>query len=133
MNGSEYIARILKMEGIELMPCYPSNPLIEEVAKQSTKDAHALWHGLLVQKKDVGNATRPENIWSNATLTSLDCKTAERAAYMGKLIADGLFISIPNRGRIESACLPNSRCAHPLSSLPGYDKVDKEESFPKKY
>jgi thiamine pyrophosphate-dependent acetolactate synthase large subunit-like protein len=33
MNGSEYIARILKMEGIELMPCYPSNPLIEEVAK----------------------------------------------------------------------------------------------------
>lgn len=33
MNGIEYIAKILKQEGVELMPCYPSNPLIEEVAK----------------------------------------------------------------------------------------------------
>jgi len=33
MNGNEYIARILKQEGVELMPCYPSNPLIEEVSK----------------------------------------------------------------------------------------------------
>jgi len=33
MNGIEYIASILKLEGVELMPCYPSNPLIEEVAK----------------------------------------------------------------------------------------------------
>ena len=33
MNGNEYIAKILKQEGVELMPCYPSNPLIEEVAK----------------------------------------------------------------------------------------------------
>ena len=33
MNGIEYIASILKLEGVELMPCYPSNPLIEEVTK----------------------------------------------------------------------------------------------------
>ncbi|MGD8789299.1 MAG: thiamine pyrophosphate-requiring protein [Burkholderiales bacterium] len=33
MNGIEYIASILKLEGVDLMPCYPSNPLIEEVAK----------------------------------------------------------------------------------------------------
>ena len=33
MNGIEYIASILKQEAVELMPCYPSNPLIEEVAK----------------------------------------------------------------------------------------------------
>jgi thiamine pyrophosphate-dependent acetolactate synthase large subunit-like protein len=33
MNGNEYIAKILKQEGVELMPCYPSNPLIEEVSK----------------------------------------------------------------------------------------------------
>lgn len=33
MNGNEYIAKILKQEGVDLMPCYPSNPLIEEVAK----------------------------------------------------------------------------------------------------
>ncbi len=33
MNGNEYIAKILKQEGVNLMPCYPNNPLIEEVAK----------------------------------------------------------------------------------------------------
>ncbi len=33
MNGNEYIAKILKQEGVDLMPCYPNNPLIEEVAK----------------------------------------------------------------------------------------------------
>ncbi|MFN0038386.1 MAG: thiamine pyrophosphate-requiring protein [Burkholderiales bacterium] len=37
MNGNEYIARILKQEGVELMPCYPSNPLIEEVAKSGIR------------------------------------------------------------------------------------------------
>tara|TARA_B100001123_G_scaffold364422_1_gene422790 strand:+ start:2873 stop:4513 length:1641 start_codon:yes stop_codon:yes gene_type:complete len=33
MNGLEYVARILKQEGVESMPCFPSNPLIEEAAK----------------------------------------------------------------------------------------------------
>ena len=33
MNGNELIANILKQEGVELMTCFPSNPLIEEVSK----------------------------------------------------------------------------------------------------
>jgi thiamine pyrophosphate-dependent acetolactate synthase large subunit-like protein len=37
MNGFEYIARILKDEGIEWMSCFPSNPLIEAVAKEGIR------------------------------------------------------------------------------------------------
>ncbi len=37
MNGFEYVARILKQEGVEVMPCYPSNPLIEAVAKEGIR------------------------------------------------------------------------------------------------
>ncbi|MEM6415945.1 MAG: thiamine pyrophosphate-requiring protein [Pseudomonadota bacterium] len=33
MNGAELIARILEKEGIEIIPCYPYNPVIEEGAK----------------------------------------------------------------------------------------------------
>ena len=33
MNGIEYIARILKQEGVEWMSCFPSNPLISAVAR----------------------------------------------------------------------------------------------------
>jgi thiamine pyrophosphate-dependent acetolactate synthase large subunit-like protein len=33
MNGIEVIAQILKSEGVEWMACFPSNPLIEAVAK----------------------------------------------------------------------------------------------------
>ena len=33
MNGIEYIAQILKQEGVEWLSCFPSNPLIEEAAK----------------------------------------------------------------------------------------------------
>jgi thiamine pyrophosphate-dependent acetolactate synthase large subunit-like protein len=33
MNGTQLIAQILKDEGVEWMACFPSNPLIEEVAK----------------------------------------------------------------------------------------------------
>ncbi|MCH7706581.1 MAG: hypothetical protein IIB33_06000, partial [Chloroflexi bacterium] len=33
MNGTEVIAQILKSEGVEWMSCFPSNPLIEAVAK----------------------------------------------------------------------------------------------------
>ncbi len=32
MNGTDYIAKILKSEGVETMTCYPSNPLIESAA-----------------------------------------------------------------------------------------------------
>ncbi|MEM7219922.1 MAG: thiamine pyrophosphate-requiring protein [Pseudomonadota bacterium] len=32
MNGNEYVAKILKQEGVELITCYPSNPLIETAA-----------------------------------------------------------------------------------------------------
>ena len=33
MNGIDYIAQILKQEGVEWMSCFPSNPLISAVAK----------------------------------------------------------------------------------------------------
>ncbi len=33
MNGIEYIAQILKQEGVEWLACFPSNPLIEAAAK----------------------------------------------------------------------------------------------------
>ena len=37
MNGIEYIARILKQEGVEWIACFPSNPLIEAVAKEGIR------------------------------------------------------------------------------------------------
>jgi len=37
VNGFEYIASILKSEGVEWMSCFPSNPLIEAVAKQGIR------------------------------------------------------------------------------------------------
>ena len=37
MNGFEYIARILKEEGVEWMACFPSNPLIEAVAREGIR------------------------------------------------------------------------------------------------
>ena len=37
MNSVEYIAQILKQEGVEWMSCYPSNPLIEAVAKEGIR------------------------------------------------------------------------------------------------
>ena len=33
MNGIDYIARILKQEGVDWMSCFPSNPLISAVAR----------------------------------------------------------------------------------------------------
>ena len=36
MNGIEYFAKILKTEGIEALTCFPSNPLIEAVAKRES-------------------------------------------------------------------------------------------------
>lgn len=37
MNGIDYVARILKREGVEIMPCFPSNPLIEAAAKEGIR------------------------------------------------------------------------------------------------
>ena len=37
MNGIEYIAKILKAEGIETVTCFPSNPLIEAAAKEGIR------------------------------------------------------------------------------------------------
>lgn len=37
MNSIDYVAEILKSEGVEWMSCYPSNPLIEAVAKQGIR------------------------------------------------------------------------------------------------
>jgi len=37
MNSIEYVASILKQEGVEWMACYPSNPLIEAVAKEGIR------------------------------------------------------------------------------------------------
>ena len=33
MNGTEYIASILKDEGVEWIACFPNNPLIEAAAR----------------------------------------------------------------------------------------------------
>ena len=37
MNSIDYVAKILKQEGVEWMPLYPSNPLIEAVAKEGIR------------------------------------------------------------------------------------------------
>ena len=37
MNSVEYVASILKQEGVEWMSCYPSNPLIEAVAREGIR------------------------------------------------------------------------------------------------
>ena len=37
MNGFEYIADILKREGVQWISCFPSNPLIEAVAKEGIR------------------------------------------------------------------------------------------------
>ena len=37
MNGTEFIAKILKVEGIASVTCFPSNPLIEAVAKEGIR------------------------------------------------------------------------------------------------
>ena len=37
MNGTEFIAKILKAEGIENITCFPSNPLIEAAAKEGIR------------------------------------------------------------------------------------------------
>ena len=37
MNSVEYVANILKQEGVAWMSCYPSNPLIEAVAKEGIR------------------------------------------------------------------------------------------------
>ena len=37
MNGNDYIAKILKSEGIEIMTCYPNNPIIESAAGEGIR------------------------------------------------------------------------------------------------
>ena len=37
MNTTQAVARILKMEGVEWLACFPSNGLIEEAAKQGIR------------------------------------------------------------------------------------------------
>ncbi len=37
MNGNDYIAKILKSEGVEFITCFPSNPLIETAAKEGIR------------------------------------------------------------------------------------------------
>ena len=37
MNGIELVAKILKAEGVEWISCFPSNPLIEAVAKEGIR------------------------------------------------------------------------------------------------
>ena len=37
MNGTEFIAKILKAEGIENLTCFPSNPLIDAAAKEGIR------------------------------------------------------------------------------------------------
>ena len=37
MNGTEFIAQILKAEGVKQMTCFPSNALIEEAAIQGIR------------------------------------------------------------------------------------------------
>ena len=37
MNGTEFIARILKLEGVTEMTCFPSNALIEAAAREGIR------------------------------------------------------------------------------------------------
>ena len=37
MNGYEAVAKILKKEGFEWLACFPSNPIIEAVAKEGIR------------------------------------------------------------------------------------------------
>lgn len=37
MNGNDLVARILRQEGVEVMTCYPSNPLIESAAREGIR------------------------------------------------------------------------------------------------
>ena len=37
MNGFEFIARVLEQEGVEWISCFPSNPLIEAVAREGIR------------------------------------------------------------------------------------------------
>ena len=37
MRGIDLIAKILKQEGVEWVACYPSNPLIEALAKEDIR------------------------------------------------------------------------------------------------
>ena len=37
MTGTEFIAEILKSEGIEMVTCFPSNALIESAAKKGIR------------------------------------------------------------------------------------------------
>ncbi|HJO82509.1 MAG TPA: thiamine pyrophosphate-binding protein, partial [SAR202 cluster bacterium] len=37
MNGNQAIAKILKLEGVEWVSCFPSNPLIEAVANEGIR------------------------------------------------------------------------------------------------
>lgn len=37
MKGDEYIAQILKQEGVEWLSCFPSNPMIEALAKEGIR------------------------------------------------------------------------------------------------
>ena len=40
MNTLEAVARILKMEGVEWVSCFPSNNLIEAVAKEGIRPTY---------------------------------------------------------------------------------------------
>jgi thiamine pyrophosphate-dependent acetolactate synthase large subunit-like protein len=37
MNSIDYIAKILKKEGVEWMSCFPSNPLISAAAQEGIR------------------------------------------------------------------------------------------------
>jgi acetolactate synthase-1/2/3 large subunit len=37
MNGNDYVASILKSEGVDIITCFPSNPLIESAAKEGIR------------------------------------------------------------------------------------------------
>lgn len=37
MNGEQYITKILKQEGVTWISCFPSNPMIEAVAKEGIR------------------------------------------------------------------------------------------------
>ena len=44
MKGDEYLAKILKQEGVSWLSCFPSNPMIEAVAKEGIRPI-AFRHG----------------------------------------------------------------------------------------
>ena len=64
---------------------------VADAREDFQKDAYHLAEGLLTLGREVGNAGKPQNCWSNDTLGKLKCKGTERGIHIGKLMQQGLL------------------------------------------